>query len=339
MPMRSGADEAPMAVPIVNARLRSAFQRARKGVARVRLSAFGEMQYQNLLNNLHEGVVFMDAHGLTLQCNPAAERILGMSAANLRARLQRDPSVALALKEDGTSFSPEEHPSQVALRTGEPCLEVTMGLVRENAPVLWISVNAVPMRGPDGHITGVVSSLVDITPLKRLQEKLQEEATHDPLTGLANRRHYLESLTKAFHSARRHRHPLAVAFCDLDHLKALNDAHGHAAGDRAIQAFGQVVAKALRREDLVARFGGDEFCVLFTHVGAEEARVCLNRVLEQVRMLELALPDGSRLRGFTASMGLANLGDAHAHPDDVLASADQALYQAKEAGRNQLIIL
>lgn len=328
-----------MAAPSENPRLRSALQRARKAVARVRLSAFNEMQYQDLMDNLHEGVVFMDAQGFTLQCNPAAERILGMSSADLRNRRKLDPSEVVVLKEDGTPFTPEEHPSQVALRTGEPCLEITMGLVRGNAPVLWISVNAVPMRGPDGHITGVVSSLVDITPLKLLQERLQAEVTRDPLTGLANRRCYLENLTKAFHSARRHGHPLSVAFCDLDHLKALNDTHGHAAGDKAIQAFGEVVAKALRREDLVARFGGDEFCVLFTHVGATEASVCLERVLDQVRKLELELPDGTRLRGFSASMGLANLDGAHAHPDDVLAAADQALYRAKATGRDRLVIL
>jgi diguanylate cyclase (GGDEF)-like protein len=242
-----------------------------------------------------------------------------------------------ALQEDGTPLPRQDTPSRVALRTGRPCLEQVVGFPRPDGTVLWISVNAVPLKAPDGHLTGVVSSLVDITPLKLLQERLQAEATRDVLTGLANRRCYLENLTKAFHSARRHGHPLAAAFCDLDHLKALNDAHGHAAGDLAIQAFGGIVAGALRREDLAARFGGDEFCVLFTHVSATEAKVCLERVLAQVRQLELALPDGSRQRGFTASMGLASLQEAHSHPEDILAAADQALYRAKQAGRDRLV--
>lgn len=301
------------------------------------MSAFGEMQYQYLLENLHEGVIFMDPQGRTLQCNPAAERIFGVSAAELQGRVSVDPGYFYALKEDGSIFSEEEHPSRVALRTGRPCLEVVQGLPRAGQGVLWVSVNAVPLRGADGQVSGVVCSLVDITPMKLLQERLQAEVTRDALTGLANRRCYLENLTKAFHSARRHGHPMCVAFCDLDHLKALNDSHGHAAGDMAIQAFGGVVAGALRREDLAARFGGDEFCVLFTHVGVEEARVCLERVLAQVRTLELTLPDGTLLRGFTASMGLANLCEGHAHPDDLLASADQALYKAKQSGRDRLV--
>lgn len=296
------------------------------------------MQYQSLLDNLHEGVLFMDAEGRLLQCNPAAERILGMGALELGARMAQGLGGAGLIREDGSPFPSEEAPSQVALRTGRPCLEVVLGRPQEAGDTQWVSVNAVPLHGTDGRITGVVSSLVDITPLKQLQARLQAEATQDALTGLANRRCYLENLTKAFHSARRHGHPLAAAFCDLDHLKALNDAHGHAAGDLAIQAFGRLVAGALRREDLAARFGGDEFCVLFTHVSSAEAKVCLDRVLAQVRCLELDLPDGIRLSGFSASIGLASLRDAHTHPEDILATADQALYRAKEAGRDRLVV-
>ncbi len=306
-------------------------------MARVRLAVGEEMQYQALLDNLHEGVLFMDAEGRLLQCNPAAERILGMPTEALRLRLSPGEADSGALREDGTPLPRSEAPSRVALRTGHPCLEQVVGFPRPDGTILWISVNAVPLRAPDGRITGVVSSLVDITPLKLLQERLQAEATRDVLTGLANRRCYLETLTKSFHSARRHGHPLAAAFCDLDHLKALNDAHGHAAGDLAIQAFGRLVAGALRREDLAARFGGDEFCVLFTHVSAAEAKVCLERVLAQVRNLELVLPDGTHLNGFSASMGLASLRSEHTHPEDILATADQALYRAKEAGRDRLV--
>jgi len=302
----------------------------------VRLGVLAEMHYQELLDHLHEGVIFIDAEGHALQCNPAAERILEIRASDIVGRTTVDPAYFYALKEDGGVYADEEHPSRVALRTGRPCLGLVQGLPRAGGRVRWISVNAIPLQGAEGRLSGVVASLVDITPMKELQDHLQAEVTRDPLTGLGNRRAYLEALTKAFHSARRHGHPMAVAFCDLDHLKALNDTHGHAAGDRAIQAFGRTVAEALRREDVAARFGGDEFCVLFTHVGAAEARVCHLRVLEQVRQLALDLPGGARLEGFTASMGLAELLPAHAHPDDLLQAADQALYRAKADGRDRL---
>ncbi|HJV23680.1 MAG TPA: diguanylate cyclase [Holophagaceae bacterium] len=321
-----------------NPRFKRALERTWRALARVRLGVLAEMHYQVLLDNLHEGVIFIDGRGMALQCNPAAERILEIRAGDIVGRPTVDPGYFYALKEDGGIYSDEEHPSRVALRTGKPCLGLIQGLPRAGGRIRWISVNAIPLCGPGGEISGVVASLVDITPMKELQDHLQAEATRDALTGLGNRRAYLEALTKAFHGARRHGHPMSVAFCDLDHLKALNDAHGHAAGDRAIQAFGHAVAGALRREDLAARFGGDEFCVLFTHVGAIEARVCLDRVLEQVRCLALDLPDGARLEGFTASMGLAELGPNHIHPDDLLAAADHALYRAKEAGRDRLMV-
>lgn len=326
-------------VPIPdNSRLQAAQSRARKALSHLKLAVEGEMHYQVLVEHLHEGVLYTDPEGNAIQCNPAAGRLLGLSPEEILGKRSVDPTYFFAMKEDGTPFAEEEHPSRVALRTGQPCLEVIQGLPRGGGRTLWISVNAVPLHGAGGEVSGVLCSLVDITPLKLLQAQLEAEATRDALTGLANRRAYLEALTKGFHGARRHGHPLAVAFCDLDRLKALNDTHGHGAGDLAIQAFGRLLAGALRREDLAARFGGDEFCVLFSHVGTAEARVCLERVLDQVRELTLQLPDGTRLGGFTASMGLASLAPAHAHPDDLLETADQALYRAKEAGRDRLVV-
>ncbi len=321
-----------------NTHLRSAVGRTRKVLSRLHLSVLAEMHYQVILDSLHEGVMFIDPSGNTLHCNPATERILGVSAHLIQGLSSVDPEHFRALKEDGSVFGEDEHPSRVALRSGQPCLGVVQGLPRAGNAIQWISVNAVPLKGPHGQVSGVVASLVDITPIKLLQERLQNEATRDPLTGLANRRCYLENLTKAFHGARRHGHPMSVAYCDLDHLKAINDAHGHAAGDQVIRAFGRVVADALRREDLAARFGGDEFCLLFTHVGAAESRICLSRVLAHVNELELTLSNGATLNGFTASAGLADLKESHAHPDDVLAAADQALYRAKQEGRDRLVI-
>lgn len=325
-----------MAFPRTPFRLHQALGQARRAVARIRLGALEESHYHLLVDHLHEGVIFVDARGFAMECNPAASRILELGSEEILGRPTVDPRVFNAIKEDGTPFAEEEHPSRVALRTGAPCLGVIQGLPRPGGRVLWISVNAMPLPGPDGRITGVVVSLVDVSPMKALRDRLEAEATRDPLTGLGNRRAYLEALTKAFHSARRHRHAMSAAFCDLDHLKALNDAHGHAAGDLAIQAFGRTVAGALRREDFAARFGGDEFCVLFTHVGAAEARICLERVLAQVRDLTMTLPDGTRLEHFTASMGLAELRPVYQHPDDLMAAADQALYRAKADGRDRL---
>lgn len=177
--------------------------------------------------------------------------------------------------------------------------------------------------------------------MARLEQELANASHlmhHDELTELLNRRGLNEAYAHETSRCDRQNSPVSLSVIDIDNFKALNDTHGHAAGDRAIRAFGRTVAEALRREDFAARFGGDEFCVLFTHVGAAEARVCLLRVLEQVRQLALDLPDGTRLGGFTASMGLAELLPAHTHPDDLLQAADQALYRAKACGRDRLTV-
>ncbi len=159
----------------------------------------------------------------------------------------------------------------------------------------------------------------------RQARRLERLSRTDPLTGAGNRRHLEEQLTREIARAERTGDPLNLAFLDIDYFKRFNDTHGHAAGDALLQEMVNAWRPALRPTDLLARFGGEEFVVLFPHIDTQQA----HHVLERLRA---AVPGGQ-----TCSAGITGFrpGDT---PDTLLARADQALYAAKNAGRNRIMI-
>jgi diguanylate cyclase (GGDEF)-like protein/PAS domain S-box-containing protein len=191
----------------------------------------------------------------------------------------------------------------------------------------------VPDIRPDGSIPGVYGLSADVTELKEVHERLEEMAHLDPVTGLANRNRFDEVLPLALKRADRQHSALALLFLDLDHFKAVNDQHGHAAGDAVLREFGRRLVAGVRATDTVARLAGDEFVVLLEGVnGSEDAEQVADKIVEQVRA-PMAV-DGIELRVST-SIGIA----LHPHggelaPATLLRRADEALYEAKAAGRN-----
>ena len=171
----------------------------------------------------------------------------------------------------------------------------------------------------------------------RLEGELQRMAHVDPLTGLHNRRYLMKQLDTAVGAARRHGYPLSVSVCDIDRFKQVNDEHGHLAGDEVLRAFARVVSAEVRREDQVARFGGDEFCLMFPHVGADEAAQAVERIRAALESSVITLADGSRL-SITATFGIADFdAEVHRSGQDLFEAADGALYEGKQHGRNRLV--
>lgn len=167
----------------------------------------------------------------------------------------------------------------------------------------------------------------------RLLEKLYYQATHDELTGLYNRQYLFESLATAISSARRHKIPLSICLCDVDHFKSINDQFGHGAGDMVLSFIGKLFAERLRGEDVPGRYGGDEFCIIFPHATPEEACVSLERLRLQIQDWSFQ-SDLDTSFSATVTFGVAALSEENATPELFISSADQALYQAKELGRN-----
>ncbi|HZZ35688.1 MAG TPA: diguanylate cyclase, partial [Caulobacteraceae bacterium] len=173
----------------------------------------------------------------------------------------------------------------------------------------------------------------------RLQAELQRLARIDPLTGALNRRAFREAIEREAARARRHGRPLSLAMIDVDHFKRVNDAMGHAMGDRFLVAVAEAVAAALRTEDLFGRYGGEEFVVAFAETdlaGAIQAAERLRLAIAAIRLKH----DGV-VWSITASLGVASFGDLRGDSgetvDSVINTADQALYQAKTAGRNRVL--
>jgi two-component system, cell cycle response regulator len=168
----------------------------------------------------------------------------------------------------------------------------------------------------------------------RAVRQLEEMATTDGLTGCLNKRAFLDALEQKLMAAQRFGRKLSLIVTDLDHFKTVNDTYGHAAGDRVLQELGRVLKRVKRETDIVARFGGEEFCVLCEETDAHGARLLAERVREELESTEVVTELGP-LR-VTASLGVATFPDHASTATDLFAQGDKALYDAKNRGRNRV---
>ncbi len=195
---------------------------------------------------------------------------------------------------------------------------------------MWVEVRGYNLLH-DPAINGLVFSMEDISERKEYEMRLEQQALHDPLTGLPNRRHVLKQLAGAIEAFRQDRTRLAVLVCNLDFFKSLNDIHGHDFGDKCLLELTRHITAALPPEDFVGRFGGNEFVVL-TDAGPEEANARAATLLAAVSQQLLI---ENVLVKIQASVGIAFLHGGHNSPSELLRDADAAMYQAKERGRNR----
>ena len=167
------------------------------------------------------------------------------------------------------------------------------------------------------------------------RRELQLLANRDDLTGLMNRRHFMESATTELRRAQRYGRSTVVALGDLDFFKSLNDTYGHGAGDTVLRTFAGLLTESLRQSDLVCRYGGEEFAFLFPESTVEQAHILVERFRARCAGHEIQLPDGLVVR-VTLSIGLADASDCTI--DLALQRADLALYEAKRMGRNRVVV-
>ncbi len=186
------------------------------------------------------------------------------------------------------------------------------------------------------EIHGLATALADSMSLTlssiALREKLRNQALRDPLTGLYNRRYMEDMLQRFAHLSERNERPFSVIMIDLDHFKRLNDEHGHAVGDAVLRDAGQAITGALRQSDVACRYGGEEMVVLMPDIGLADATAKAESL--RLRIEDISERYGARV---TASLGVASVPDNIGNAAGLVALADQALYQAKKAGRNQVV--
>jgi len=224
----------------------------------------------------------------------------------------------------------EEHP----LKSGF-CLPIMI----EKQPAGCISIqgdtNVIPERIRQLAIT-VTEQLNLAFSNIQLRHGLRQQAIHDALTGLYNRLYLDESLTRELYRQERSGQSLSIIMMDLDHLKEINDIYGHAAGDSVLRSLGNLIKQSVRASDLPCRYGGDEFILVMPDTAPDTAIRRAEKIADQFR--KLSIPFGTQtLGGYTLSIGIASA-PKHGHTSqDLLAAADQALYQAKRGGRDRVV--
>lgn len=283
----------------------------------------GAVRLAAIQNTLGEGLVVMDREGRIVEANPQAERMLGCESGALVGANAHE----LFHETSGVQAS-DECPMLRVVRTGVTFRSEDEVFRHRDGSGLHVGVSAAPLV-VDGRIEGAVIVFRDITDIRAYQQEIRELAFRDEVTGLPNRRVFADRLDLAIANADRRAAPVAVMFLDLDDFKRINDDYGHDVGDAFLRAIAGRIAEGLRGSDTLARYGGDEFVVLLPEVnGPEEAEAVAHRILG-------ALGEPIEVGGFmlraSSSIGIALRMDGE-DAETLLASADAAMYEAKQAG-------
>lgn len=305
---------------------RENIQRARQEqVIRERIQGHAETErrlrtIQAAFDSAGDAILITDEEGGLIYMNAAFDNTFGASGEagvyNL-GRLFVNPAVATNIQEN------------VATLGTFSCEVEMVSTAGSEFPAL---VRASAIADEETGETGRLFIFTDITE----QEALRKQAYHDALTGLYSRRHFMELLTQSMSLARRHDHPLSVCLCDLDKFKQINDTYGHIMGDEVLEAFAKVISEEIRTEDVAGRLGGDEFCLIFPHVRAEVASICLERIRRKFEKMRFTTEDGMAFY-CSATFGIADMDPPDLTQEALIESADQSLYAAKEEGRNCVV--
>jgi diguanylate cyclase (GGDEF)-like protein/PAS domain S-box-containing protein len=286
-----------------------------------------QLRFQaSVLEAVGQPVIATDLEGKVLYWNRAAEETYGWSSGEALGRRERDLTVPKESLE-----KVEEVVSE--LRAGRTW-SGEMLLRRKEGSYVPVFVTVTPLFDARGDLAGMIGVSSDISERKALQEELERRASHDPLTGLPNRPAFVERIGQALRRTGRRqnsRNKVGVLFMDLDGFKTINDSLGHQAGDRLLVAVAECLRNRLRTEDVLARFGGDEFAVLLEDTaGTSEAIRVAQRIAEDLR--EPFTVDDFQV-SVSTSVGIT-LGTAHTNddPEGMLREADSAMYRAKEQG-------
>lgn len=276
--------------------------------------AESEFRLRTFLNITQDGVITIDDQGIVRTLNPAAEALFGYDSAEVL-----DQPVVLLI------------PSFVPIQGCFSGKHDTQGRRKDGSEFpIEVSTTCTLINGRHMHM----SMLRDITERKAYERQLMELATTDSLTGVQNRRAFLEGAREIFMVRKRYKRPLSLLMIDADHFKEINDTYGHGIGDTVLVLMAQVAKNCLRSTDRFARFGGEEFVVLLPETDQDYAIEAAERLLSAIR--SQLIPDG---RGgtfcFTVSIGIASLTPDMRTLDDLLLSADNALYEAKGRGRDR----
>ncbi len=296
-----------------------------------------ESFYKEILNNLQDGVYYLDRDRIITYWNRGAERITGYSADQVIGKSCRN-NLLNHVNEEGRLLCDNHCPMAATMQDGKP-REAYVFLHHAEGHRVPVQIRATAMRDERGNIVGAVETFnkgVSPKETERRIRRLQQTALLDSLTAIGNRRHLEHRLKINLLDFRENKHPFGLLFCDIDHFKALNDAYGHKLGDHVLRMIAQTLRMNIRETDTMGRWGGEEFLILLQDVDVNALRKIGEKLLNLVRNSHLTLPD-KRVLSVTISIGgtLAQTADTI---DSIVDRADRLMYQSKADGRNRVTI-
>ncbi|UCE90244.1 MAG: diguanylate cyclase [Pseudomonadota bacterium] len=309
---------------------------------------------QSAFDALAEGVLILDDEERIVLANTAFAEKTGHEMSTLLGRRPND----LKWRSRDQKSQQHELPWTHAIHAKAACTAVPLQLKTRNQGVRTFMVNAAPVVGADGAPRGAMTTFDDVTRLekkntqlqemldilkrsqaevKRKNEELQILATEDALTGCMNRRAFFAVLEERFARARHKGETIACIMLDIDHFKSVNDHYGHPVGDRVIRAIADTLKRVHRKGDPVCRLGGEEFCLLMSDSNANAAYALAQRIRMEILGQRFDDDPATADLRVTSSFGVAESGPLTTTSSDLIDHADQALYAAKDAGRNRVM--
>jgi len=287
-----------------------------------------EQRYRELFQNVTAGVFQTTIDGKFMAANPALVRMLGYDS--------EDELLAVDVARD-VYAEPEHRDDWVrSMAQDGEVRNAELVLKRRDGSRLVVLENSRAVRDPDGKALFYEGTLTDITAAHALSQQLTHDATHDPLTGLKNRRELEVRLQHALELTHATGATHALCFMDLDRFKVVNDSCGHVAGDELLRQLGQLLEAKVRTADVVARLGGDEFAVLLQNCGASDALQVANGVLKAIAGFQFVW--GQQVFSLGVSIGVVTIDGRYKRLVQVLDAADTACYAAKDGGRNRVVV-
>lgn len=284
------------------------------------------------VENLHDGVYFVDRFRKLLYWNPAATRLSGHAAAEVVGRHCFD-NILRHVDDKGQKLCHTACPLARTLADGET-REVSVYLSHKDGHRQPVLIRTAPVRDAGGQIMGAVEVFSDSAELQAVREKVLELgrlALIDELTGIGNRRYLEMNLRVKVEETARYGSRFGVLFLDVDRFKDINDRHGHAVGDAVLRMVAHSINDASRIFDVVGRWGGEEFVVIAANVTPQNLAVIAERFRTMIEQSALPIPGGEL--AVTVSVG-ALMAASSATPASIVEEADRLMFEAKRAGRN-----
>jgi diguanylate cyclase (GGDEF)-like protein/PAS domain S-box-containing protein len=287
-----------------------------------------EQRYRELFQNVTAGVFQTTPDGKFMAANPALVRMLGYDS--------EDELLAVDVAHDVYMDAGHREAWANTMAEGGEIHNAELVLKRKDGSKVVVLENSRVVRDGEGRVLFYEGTLTDITAAHELSQQLSYDASHDPLTGLANRREFEVRLQHALEMTQATGAQHAVCYLDLDRFKAVNDTCGHVAGDELLRQLGQMLQQKVRAADVVARLGGDEFAVLLHNCGANDALQVANNLLKAVAAFQFVW--GNHAFTLGVSIGVVFVNSHFRRLVQVMNAADTACYAAKDGGRNRVFV-